>query len=480
MTTQTDTPNVRTIVHDTLGAEVVAYFGCWIDINQPNDLRFPARLLGTTPSNLPDGPFQGTGPLLSIQQHVRSLHQCLIVEIDLDGQTIPSWADPSTSDKLAQRNLTFIGVPNPGVADSRVAPQTLQIRPTPPVPLDDRPDELMIAWGNVPTGTRASIYLPTVDAAAALDWAHRMYVSNRLWLVDGHTLACEAGGVTFVPVPGASDVDHVGLMAVELPPTVHKGERYSVRVRQLTGARFGAGRQVEVAKNVRGRGRVEVREAVGGVSPEVALSSFESAARKGFLYRRTIGAFGLEIPVSTKAAMLADEERTLSILRHIEQSVPFETKWWPVFKRYVDLFTGRVAGMGGDPTLVVATGDGDWKHPGKWHHQGGHDDDGHDRWHDECRCEVRCDECRRDEHGDDHARRGPLIGKVVALRYDHFGDFTGFVVETAHDVNVVVWSHERPVERLARQAWMARAIVRVRLLAGDRVDTLSVSGQVDD
>ena len=480
MTTQTDTPNVRTIVHDTLGAEVVAYFGCWIDINQPNDLRFPARLLGTTPSNLPDGPFQGTGPLLSIQQHVRSLHQCLIVEIDLDGQTIPSWADPSTSDKLAQRNLTFVGVPNPGVADSRVAPQTLQIRPTPPVPLDDRPDELMIAWGNVPTGTRASIYLPTVDAAAALDWAHRMYVSNRLWLVDGHTLACEAGGVTFVPVPGASDVDHVGLMAVELPPTVHKGERYSVRVRQLTGARFGAGRQVEVAKNVRGRGRVEVREAVGGVSPEVALSSFESAARKGFLYRRTIGAFGLEIPVSTKAAMLADEERTLSILRHIEQSVPFETKWWPVFKRYVDLFTGRVAGMGGDPTLVVATGDGDWKHPGKWHHQGGHDDDGHDRWHDECRCEGRCDECRRDEHGDDHARRGPLIGKVVALRYDHFGDFTGFVVETAHDVNVVVWSHERPVERLARQAWMARAIVRVRLLAGDRVDTLSVSGQVDD
>ena len=480
MTTQTDTPNVRTIVHDTLGAEVVAYFGCWIDINQPNDMRFPARLLGTTPSNLPDGPFQGTGPLLSIQQHVRSLHQCLIVEIDLDGQTIPSWADPSTSDKLAQRNLTFVGVPNPGVADSRVAPQTLQIRPTPPVPLDDRPDELMIAWGNVPTGTRASIYLPTVDAAAALDWAHRMYVSNRLWLVDGHTLACEAGGVTFVPIPGASDVDHVGLMAVELPPTVHKGERYSVRVRQLTGARYGAGWQVEVAKNVRGRGAAGVRDAVGGISPEVVLSSFESAARKGFLYRRTIGAFGLEIPVSTKAAMLADEERTLSILRHIEQSVPFETKWWPVFKRYVDLFTGRVAGMGGDPTLVVATGDGDWKHPGRWHHQGGHDDDGHDRWHDECRCEGRCDECRRDEQGDDHARRGPLIGKVVALRYDHFGDFTGFVVETAHDVNVVVWSHERPVERLARQAWVARAIVRVRLLAGDRVDTLSVSGQVDE
>lgn len=176
----------------------------------------------------------------------------LIVEIDLDGQTIPSWADTDIADPAH-----------------------------PAVPLDDMPDELMIAWGNVPTGTHASIYLPTVAAAAALDWAHRMYVSNRLWLVDTHTLACEAGGVTLVPIPGAAEVDHVGLMAVELPPTVNRGERDSVRVRQRTGARFGAGRQVEVAKNGGRRGRAELREALGGLSPEFALSSFESAARMG-------------------------------------------------------------------------------------------------------------------------------------------------------------------------------------------------------
>jgi hypothetical protein len=464
MTTQTDAPNVRTIVHDSLGAEVYAYFGCWLDINQPIDARFPARLLGTTPANLPDGPFQGTGPLLSIQQHVRSLHQCLIVELDLDGQTIPSWADPSTSDKLAQRNLTFVNVPNPGVIGSRVAPQTLQIRPTPAAPQDGRPDELMITWGNVPNGTKASIYLPTVDAAATLDWAHRMYVSNRLSLVDAHTLACEAGGVTFVPVPGAADLDHVGLLAVELPPTVHKGERYSVRVRQITGARFGAGRQVEIGDAVRNRKGDNV--AVGAVAPDVAVRSFESAARKGFLYRRTIGAFGLEIPVSTKAALLADEERTLSILRHIEHSVPMETTWWPVFRRYVDLYGGRVAGMGGDPTIVLATGDGDWKHPGKWQHQDDDRDHGHHEPDDEC-----------ESH--EHARTRPVTGKVVALRYDHFGDFSGFVVETAHDAHVVVQSSEERVERLARQAWESRAVVRVWLLAGDRVDRLSLSGQVD-
>lgn len=58
----------------------------------------------------------------------------------------------------------------------------------------------------------------------------------------------------------------------------------------------------------------------------------KASSRVGFLYRRTIGAFGLEIPVSTKALILPDEERTLSILRHIEQTVPLETKWWPVFR----------------------------------------------------------------------------------------------------------------------------------------------------
>lgn len=469
MTTQTDPANVRTIVHDSLGAEVVAYFGCWLDINQPTDLRFPARLLGSTPANLPDGPFQGTGPLLSIQQHVRSLHQCLIVELDLDGQTIPNWADPSTSDKLAQRNLTFVGVPNPGVEASRIAPQTLQIRPTPVTPLDDRPDELMISWGNVPAGTHASIYLPTVDAADALDWARRMYVSNRLTLVDPHTLSCEAGGVTYVPVPGASDIDHVGLMSLELPPTVHKGERYSVRVRQITGARFGSGRQVEVAKARPPRtSSTSQRQVVAAAAPDVALNSFVAGARKGFLYRRTIGAFGLEIPVSTKAAMLADEERTLSILRYIEQSVPFETKWWPVFKRYVDIYIGRVSGMGGDPGLVVATGDGDWKHPCKGH-DGGHGDGGHgDGGHD------------GDGDRDDAAREDQVTGKVVALKYDHFGDFTGFVVETAHDGHVPVWSTERRVERLAHQAWVSRAVVRVWLLEHHRVDTLSLSGHVDE
>ncbi|WP_425955152.1 hypothetical protein [Xylanimonas sp. McL0601] len=481
MKTQHDDPNVRTIQHDSLGAEMVGWFGCWLDINQPDDLRFPARLLGTTAANLPDGPFQGVGPLLSIQQHVRSLHQCLIVELDLDGQTIPSWADPSTSDKLAQRNLTFVNVPNPGVVDSRVVPQTLQIRPTPAALLDDRPDELMIDWGNVPPGTNATLYLPTVDAAEALDWAHRMYVSNRLSMAGPHTLACMAGGVTYVPVPGASDLDHVGLLAVELPPTVHKGERYSVRVRQITGARFGTGRVVEAGTDVTTtRSRERRTVAVGAVEPAEVLRIFVEGSRQGFLFRRTIGAFGLEIPVSTKAILLPGEERTLSILRHIERTVPLESRWWPVFRRYVDLYAGRVAGMGGDPTAILPDGDGDWEHVNLCHDGHDRDRDEHDEHdgHDHEHGHDREPECDHADGGDRYTKT--VAGKVVSLSYDHFGDFTGFVVETERDSHVEVRSTERRVEHLAREAWVTRAVVRVRLQDGDMVATLGLGGQVEE
>jgi hypothetical protein len=463
MTTQTDAPNVRTIAHDTLGLETVAYFGCWLDINQPNDPRFPARLLGTTPGNLPDGPFVGAGPLLSIQQHIRSLHQCLIAEINLDGQTIPDSADPSTSDKLAQRNLAILGVPNPGVVDSRIAPQTLQIRPTPAAPLDGRPDELMIDWGTVPGGTHAELYLPTVDADAAIAWAHRMYVSNRLAKVDAHTLRCAAGGVTFVPIPGGGTVDHVGLLSIELPPTVRKGQRHSVRVRQLTGARFGAGRVVEIGQTILND---PIKIAVVAASPDT-LTQDRVANRKGFLYRRTSGAFSIVIPVSTRRDLLATEERTLSILRHIELTVPIETKWWPVFRRLVEFHTGRVAGMGGDPTKIVPTGDGNWQHPGKG---AGHGSGGDQS-------------CKDDDHGHgdhDHDHDHAVTGKIVSVRYDHFGDFSGFVIETADDEHVMVVSDERRVECLAREAWAARAIVRAHLLRDHRLGTLTIAGQVDD
>ena len=202
-------------------------------------------------------------------------------------------------------------------------------------------------------------------------------------------------------------------------------------------------------------------------TPAVVTRGDGTSVGAGFDYRRTAGAFGLVVPVSTKGLMLATEERTLSILRSMVRAVPFESRWYPVMSRLVDLHVGRVAGMGGDPTVVRPSADGDWAHPkddrywddfdrghtGHGGHDGGGDQGHHDHDHDD----QDHDGTAHDHHDHGH-RPGDCVervvtGKIVSLQFDHFGDFVGFVVEDECDGHALVRSVEGHVRRLADQAW---------------------------
>ena len=109
MTWQTDDTNIwKTIKHDPTGAEVDTFFGCWLDLNQTGS--YPNNLsLAPTPQHFSAGNLNGkwaAGDLAPIQQAMtRNPHQCLVAEVALDSPAIPAGATPSTSDKLAQRNL---------------------------------------------------------------------------------------------------------------------------------------------------------------------------------------------------------------------------------------------------------------------------------------------------------------------------------------------------------------------------------------
>jgi hypothetical protein len=334
-TQQPDTPNIHTLNPDPLGGEMTAFYGCWLDINQPNDLLFPARMVGGNPANIPDGPFTGMGPLLPIQQLVRSEHQCLLAEISFDPDPIPPSADPSNSDKLAQRNLAFVNVPNPGVDPSRVAPQPFEVRPSPAVLLsDNRPDELMVLWGNTPSGTLANFYLPNANAAEMLHWADRLYATHRITMLDAHTVQVPAAGVTYLPVPQGSTVNFAGLLSLGLPGGVRKGDQYKVAVRQITSAASAPVIEIEARAAAR--------------------------AAQEFTWRRSLGAFQLNIPVETKQTLLEGESRRLSVMRWIQSAIPHDSRWFPVSQRYLDQLAGRVHGMGGDPSKVKPSPTGDW------------------------------------------------------------------------------------------------------------------------
>ena len=437
MTTQTDAPNVRAINFDPIGGEVASYFGCWLDINQPGEGVLPVRLVGPNPANLPDGPFQNMGPLLSIQQLVRSEHQCLLAEIAFDPDPIKANADPSNSDKLAQRNLTFVNVPNPGLIDSRRAPQTFEIRPTPVyLPTDLNPDELMIEWTNTPDDSVANIYLPEASADAILQAADELYAIHRLTKVDDFTIQTPTGGVTYLPVLRKAGPNFAGLLTIDLPPTVKKGQVYHITVKQVTTAvsryyRRDVTHRQDTGKPVNRK----AAEAVMAVVGQKGQHEFD------LQWRRVLGVFQLTIPVSTKQLLLASEERRLSILRWIELSIPVDDRWYLVFKRYVDQMAKRVGNMGGDPDKVIADPNGDWDGKIKNHgHNHGDDHDGQD--HDE------------DEKGHGEQQRA-FSGKIAGLIYDRFGDFEGFLLDT-EDGERRFNSREEEMEELVQLAWTER------------------------
>jgi hypothetical protein len=412
MTTQTDPPNVQSMT-PIAGSTVYAYFGCWLDNNQN------AGVFPFAPGANPDGPFTGQTLNTVAQVIDRGGHQCIVVEIVDDEAPIIDNATPGTSDKIAQRNLAFTTVANPGLSDSRLAAHTFEIRPSPTTfNAKERPDELMIDWGNVPKGSLASIYLPAVQASDVLALANRMYTIHNLTAADAHTLHCPTGGITYIPIPLGSGPNHAGLFSVQLPLGIKHGQEFKIVVRQITSS-------------------FENRQDLNAVEARA-----EVIPQRRFVY----GSFQISIPVSIKTEMLVPAERNLSVLRWIQQTIPASSRWYAVFQRYITQLSDGVTALGGNGNTVPPTQTGIWPGlPGQGSGSGSGKGPGH--------------------HAHD---RSSFTGKVDGIVYDHFGDFEAFILETLEGERHRFESHEASVHKLAQRAWAHRILVTVVVLHDHR------------
>ena len=246
-------------------AEQVRFFGCWLDINQPDVAHFPANP-GTATN------FSMTNPadLRSIQALIGSFHQCLVAEVhykyDASAPDLPHPGDsPSTSDKLSQRNLALLPAANPGNAATRTVQQSFEFKnPTDANTLGVASfyargaireasgiDALVFWWGELPKGTVADVYLPGVPAREAL--ALNPPAHAPVWrILDDHTLRCAAlGGVAFLPLPPAvRDRALSGLLTLRLPRGIRHGQIFRCVGQQYTRQRRIAGAfQISVAVN---------------------------------------------------------------------------------------------------------------------------------------------------------------------------------------------------------------------------------------
>ena len=410
MNAQTDPSNVRSTLHNAAGQETSAYFGCWLDINQPSQALFP---LNPSPAN---GPFTGGG-LQTIQQLVRNAHQCLVAEIAFDPDPIPNGASPGSSDKLAQRNLSIVASDNPGSPASHRIPDTFEVsRPPAFSTFRSGPDELLVDSRSVPTGSEAQLYIPGESAARILALADERYVTHHFTLADDHTLKFPAGGVAYVPLPSATGPNLPGLLTIDLPATVRKGQAFKVVVRQLTSA---AGQFFPPPPP-----RPPIGSGTGDSSVEDGQPE-AIAARKGELvfWRRILGSYQVSIPVRTREVMLVPEERLLSVLKWIQLSIPANDRWFLVFNRYVEQIGDRVRALGGNPDEIVPSPAGEFE-PYK----------------------PPVERC--------------LTGKVCEVIFDCWGDFEGFVLDT-FDERRTFKSRERGIKKLVLQALKDRLTITV-------------------
>ncbi len=400
LTAQKDPTNVRTM--KGTGTEVFAYFGCWLDINQTQG-QFP-----TTPSP-PNGPW-GTGRK-TIQELIRNAHQCLVAEIAFDPDPIPPGISPAASDKLAQRNLSIIESSNPAIDASRLILTTFELHPVKAQTLPDpQPDELLIEWGNTPKGSFASIYIPEISASQIVALAAARYVNTPIKQLDAQTIELPVGGISYVPLPAGAAFGLTGLLSVQLPETVHKGDLYKIIVRQVTDA---FARRPPV-----------IRKA----GKEIAHGS-NTGSSDIIRWRRIVGSYQITIPVRTKEVILVAETRLLSVLRWILKSVPTDNRWYPVFSRYVTLIGDRVRGVGGDPNTIEPSPDGSGVQPGL----------------------VAVPEPERTLRHN---------GKIIGLTYDCFGDFSGFVLDEC-GAEMEFYAREHQIETLAWTAWRERIAITV-------------------
>ena len=332
MTEQTDGFNRRTI-NPNGGAEVTEYFGCWLDFNQ-TALRFPLNPGG-------DGPYPSG--LKSIQELIRGRHQCLAVEIHFSPDPIPEGDTPASNDNLSQRNLVIVESDNPGGPASRIVEHSFEIKASRNVGIGVQAarvpeymvenqhgdhahmeirqelfrtehDQLMIQWGNLPRNARAKLYVPGIASADILFLTEMTIGSDRVERVDDHTLELRIGDVSYISIPSSPTRSIPALLTIELPSGVKKGQQFNVSVFQIDG-----------------------------------------------VDRQILGAFELVIPVSSATLILPEEERTLSVFKHIAAAIPAGDLWKPIFERQIAGLSDKVRDLGGDPDAVTASPDGDGK-----------------------------------------------------------------------------------------------------------------------
>ena len=325
------------------------YFGCYLDVYAGDDQ------------------ITNNGVTKPASRWLMGGHQCLVAEITFVGAPIKNSdgisASPMNSDKLAQRNLQVTLVDNAGFPDTKLVPQTFDVAPTVPPPVNpgqlmDLPDELMIDWGNAPVGSTCTIYWPAVQATDVIGLAKRLYPTHQLSPVARDSFAFTVpvtGCFTFVPIPFGTGPNFAGLMTLQLPFGIVKGQVYSITVRRIATRAY----QAPEALPPHRLPRIETPAASSKLSSDNFIKANNGKAvapldvSKVMNWRYTAGMFAIRIPVTNAAAILSIESNIQAIIAWRLNGMATSDRWYSVMQRYLSYLDRIVDGLGGGDLPVV-------------------------------------------------------------------------------------------------------------------------------
>lgn len=159
-------------------------------------------------------------------------------------------------------------------------------------------DELVFFWNNLPKDSLVDIYLPGVAVTEIFNYRNLRHAPGTVQIVNENTLRLSVDQITYLPVPPFYGDNLAGLITVQLPKGIKKGQRFKVDVLQM-----------------------RTDEA------------------------RTLGGFQLNIQVEKAFEIVHQEKNWLELFHRRLSITPKDNRWFPVLQKQVTFTRKRAKAL---------------------------------------------------------------------------------------------------------------------------------------
>lgn len=159
-------------------------------------------------------------------------------------------------------------------------------------------DELVFFWNNLPKDSVVEVYIPGAPVTEIFNFRNLRHAPGTVKIVNENTLRLLVDQITYLPIPAFYGDNLAGLITVQLPQGIKKGQRFKVDVVQM---------------------RLDETRVLGG--------------------------FQLNIQVEKALELVEPERRTLELFNQRLSLTSEKSRWLPVLKKQLEFTRSKAKGL---------------------------------------------------------------------------------------------------------------------------------------